>query len=164
MNRVKLFVLGSTLLFLSACGGNGQTSAAAGNVVIETAQAKAALTRVATMQTPPPTPVTPSPTVPLVTDTPVPTATATPGIPIASADYNAYVRSGPDESFPDVDFFLQGQTAEVIGRYDNETTGIWWYVQRIDAGRDGWVWSGAVTISGNEAAVPLMEPPDFPEE
>jgi len=152
------------LLSLSACGSGDQTAADAGEAVIETAQAKAELTRQATRQTPPPTPVTPSPTVPLITVTPVPSLTPTPSVPIVSADYNAYVRSGPDESFESIDFFLQGQTAEVVGRYENETTGTWYSVRRIEAGRDGWVWSGAVTFAGDENAVPFIDPPPFPGE
>ncbi|MBN2555160.1 MAG: SH3 domain-containing protein [Anaerolineales bacterium] len=152
------------LLSLTACGSADQTVADGSEAVIATAQAKAELTREATRQTPPPTPVTPSPTVPLITDTPFPSLTPTPSVPIVIADYNAYVRTGPDESFESIDFFLQGQTAEVIGRYENETTGTWWSVRRIEAGRDGWVWSGAVTFAGDENVVPFIDPPPFPAE
>ncbi|MCZ6529185.1 MAG: hypothetical protein O6949_02480, partial [Chloroflexi bacterium] len=39
----------------------------------------------------------------------------------------------------------------------------WWLIRRFgEAGRDGWVWSGAVTLSGNEAGVPVLEPPPTP--
>jgi len=152
------------LILLTACQARGLDPAEQGAIVIETASAKAALTREATLQTPPPTPVTPSPTEPLVTDTPEPTQTPTPSVPIVRADYNAFVRSGPDERFDDVDFFLEGQTAEVIGRYTNESTGTWWSIRRIEAGRDGWVWSGAVTLSGDESGIPFLEPPPFPGE
>jgi len=160
LRLLLILVIGLTL---SACQSDDTDAAALGAIVIETASAKAQLTRQATLQTPPPTPITPSPTAPLVTDTPVPSETPTPSVPIVQADYNAYVRTGPDETFESIDFFLQGQTAEVVGRYTNEATGTWWYIQRIDTGRDGWVWSGAVTLSGDENTIPFIDPPAFPD-
>lgn len=160
---VRLLLILFIGLTMSACQSDDPDPAALGAIVIETASAKAELTRQATLQTPPPTPITPSPTEPLVTDTPIPTETPTPSVPVAQADYNAYVRTGPDESFESIDFFLQGQTAEVVGRYTNEATGTWWYIQRIDAGKDGWVWGGAVTLSGDENTIPFIDPPEFPD-
>jgi hypothetical protein len=127
--------------------------------VLETAQARAEATRAATFQTPPPTPITPSPTAPLVTDTPVPSITPTPSQPIAVADYNAYVRSGPDETYENVDFLLQGQRGIILGMYENESSGTWWFIDRIEEGKDGWIWSGAVTVSGNVIGVPVLEAP-----
>ena len=127
--------------------------------VLETAQARAEATRAATFQTPPPTPITPSPTPPAVTETLEPTVTPTPSTPIAVADYNAYVRSGPDETYESIDFLLQGQRAAILGMFENELTGTWWYVDRIDEGKDGWVWSGAVTVSGDLFSVPVLEAP-----
>jgi hypothetical protein len=127
--------------------------------VLATAQARAEATRQATFQTPPPTPITPSPTAPLITDTPVPSVTPTPARPIATADYNAYVRTGPDESYSDIDFLFQGQQGYIIGRYENDVTGTWWYIERIGEGKDGWIWSGAVTTSGDVLGVQLLEAP-----
>ncbi len=127
--------------------------------VLGTAQARAEATRAATFQTPPPTPITPSPTPPAVTETIAPTVTPTPSTPIVVADYNAYVRSGPDETYESIDFLLQGQRAAILGMFENELTGTWWYVDRIDEGKDGWVWSGAVTVSGDLFSVPVLEAP-----
>jgi hypothetical protein len=77
---------------------------------------------------------------------------------MVTADYNAYVRSSPDESADNVDFLLEGQRGYIVGRYENETTGTWWLIERIDEGKDGWIWSGAVTTSGDTLGVPLIEP------
>jgi hypothetical protein len=69
------------------------------------------------------------------------------------------VRSGPDETYESIDFLLQGQRAAILGMFENELTGTWWYVDRIDEGKDGWVWSGAVTVSGDLFSVPVLEAP-----
>jgi hypothetical protein len=65
------------------------------------------------------------------------------------------VRSGPDETYANIDFLLQGQH----GIYENESSGTWWYIDRIEEGKDGWIWSGAVTVSGNVIGVPVLEAP-----
>ena len=124
--------------------------------VIGTAQARAEATRKATFQTPPPTPVTPSPTAPLVTLTPTITVTPTPSQPTVTAEFNAFVRSGPDESYENIDFLLDGQSGVVIARYENEANGTWYLIERIEEGRDGWVWSGAVTLAGDASGVQLV--------
>lgn len=160
LSRLPLLIFMMTL-FLSACSGSTETSGdgRTSGEVLSTAQAKAEATRQATFQTPPPTPIPPSPTMPLITDTPAPSVTPTPSQPIAIADYNAYVREGPDEAYANVDFFLEGQSAIIVGRFENETNGTWWYIERIDEGKNGWVWDGAVTTSGDVNAVPLLEAP-----
>lgn len=150
-----MLLLLSTLI---GCGTSG-TPTRSSEEVLGTAQLHAEHTRQVTLQTPPPTPITPSATPPLITDTPVPTVTPTPSTPIATANYNAFVRSGPDEAYSHIDFFLEGQSAEIFGRYDNPSNGTWWFIRRIEAGRDGWVWGGAVTIAGDVEAVLHLEPP-----
>lgn len=157
-------IIGSLLIALAfltgACGaGTGVSSTRSSEAVLATAYAKAELTKQATFQTPPPTPVTPSPTPPLESPTPTVTVTPTPAQPVVTANYNAYVRSGPDESYDSIDFFLEGQRAFVEGRNENGTNGTWWYIRRIDEGKDGWVWSGAVTLSGDASGIPILEAP-----
>jgi uncharacterized protein YgiM (DUF1202 family) len=150
------------LLFLipSACSSGGAAAPTiSSDSVLQTAQAKAELTRQATFQTPPPTPIPPTPTQPFQTPTITPTLTPTPGLPILTADYNAYVREGPDETYKHVDFLLEGQRAYVVGRFENTVTGTWYQIERIDEGKDGWVWSGAVTFNGDPASIPEVEPP-----
>jgi len=136
------------------------TPTRSGESIISTAKAFAEQTRQATAQTPPPVTISPSPTVIPETSTPEPTET--PSIPMVTADYNAYVRGGPDEIYPNIDFLLTGQTAEVIGRFENNTTGTWWYIRRIGEGKDGWIWSGAATLSGYAGGVPVLEAPPTP--
>lgn len=161
---LRRLIAGSLLIALAflvgACGSETEVSSTrSSEAVLATAYAKAELTKQATFQTPPPTPVTPSPTPPLESPTPTLTVTPTPGQPVVTADYNAYVRSGPGEVYDSIDFFLEGQRAFVEGRYENETNGTWWYIRRIDEGKDGWVWGGVVTLTGNASGIPILEAP-----
>jgi len=148
-------------LLLTACSsGNTASSATIGSEsVLQTAQAKAELTRQATFQTPPPTPIPPSPTTPYETPTITPTLTPTPGRPILTADYNAYVREGPDETYRHVDYLLESQRAYIVGRFENTVSGTWYQIERVDDGKNGWVWSGAVTFNGDAASIPEVQPP-----
>lgn len=129
--------------------------------ILATAQAIAGQTRNAPTITATaiPSTSTPSP----IPESPTPSVTPTPDFPAASASYNVSVRSGPGEEYPIVDLFLQGQTAQIIGRYDDTPIGTWWLVLRIGQGINGWVWSGATDVSGDTASVPVLEAPPTPE-
>jgi uncharacterized protein YgiM (DUF1202 family) len=161
---VAMWILSGLVLFSCSNGfGSQATETRAGENVIATAQAYAEQTRQATLLTLPPTPITPSPTATVATPTPEPTATQS--FPIVVADMNARVRSGPSEDYPIIDFFTEGTSAQVVGRYENTDyePATWWSISRIGEGKDGWVWSGVVTLSGNEAVVPFLELPPTPE-
>lgn len=143
---------------LGACGsGTAGGPDLTGEQAIATAQAAAVQTRAAFTPTEPPTPMPPTPTP--VLETATPTATSTPDAPIVTASYNAYVRAGPGADFESIDLFLEGQRAEVVGRFENPVDGTWWFVRRIEAGRDGWVWSGAVVLGGDPGRVPVYATP-----
>lgn len=153
------------LIGILICGCNpGQdpliTPTRSGESIISTAKVYAEQTRQATVQTPPPITISPSPIAIQETSTPEPTETSS--VPIVTADYNSHVRSGPDEMYQNIDFLLTGQTAEVIGRFENDNTGTWWYIRRIGEGKNGWIWSGAVTLSGYAGGVPVLEAPPTP--
>jgi len=98
---------------------------------------------------------------PMPAVTPTPEASATPAVsgPVVTADYPVSVRVGPGETYEQIDLFLTGQMARVVGRFDETPIGTWFLVQRIDVGKDGWVWSGAVTLIGDPASIPLATPP-----
>jgi uncharacterized protein YgiM (DUF1202 family) len=130
--------------------------------VLRTAEAIAEMTRQSSTNTPEPIPteVTPSPTVVELSPTPEPTETPT--SPKVRADYNANVRSGPDENYPVIDFILAGEEADVIGLNIHPTMGTWWYIKRIGQGLNGWVWGGAVTFSGDATGIPYFEAPPTP--
>jgi hypothetical protein len=92
--------------------------------------------------------------------TPTAAVTATPAVsgPVVTAVYPVSVRVGPGEGYAQVDLFLTQQMARVVGRFDDTPIGTWYLLQRIDVGKDGWVWSGAVTLDGDPALIPLMTP------
>jgi len=159
MKHMAPLVIAISLAGCSGDAGAALTESPGSEAVLATAQAKAELTQRATFQTPPPTPVTPSPTPPPMTPTPTATATPTPGRANVVADYNAYVRKGPDETYNHVDFLLEGQIGYITGRFENIVTGTWYLIERAGEGKDGWVWSGAVTFSGDAASIPELEPP-----
>lgn len=158
---VLLLIFISLLWSCNSSESGSTTPTRSGEAVISTAQAYAEQTRQATLQTQPPTPITSSTTSSL--ETPTPKLSNTPEVPIVIANYNAFVRDGPDKEFDSIDFFLEGQTAEIVGRFENLVTGTWWYIDRIGDGKDGWVWGGAVTLSGNADGVPVLESPPTPE-
>jgi hypothetical protein len=144
---------------LGACSGDrAGTPTPSAEDVIRTAEAMAEHTRQAATPTSTPTPVTPIPT--FTPATPTAAATATPAVtgPVATANYPVKVRSGPGEEYEEVDLFLTGQMARVVGRYDETPIGTWYLLQRIDVGKDGWVWSGAVTLAGDPALIPVVTP------
>ena len=152
------------LMGLSACNLPSQetgTPTPSSDQVLQTAQAIAQATLDA---------VTPTALPPTATDTPgpptetlTPEATETPSIPTAVADYNANIRAGPGEEYDVIDFILAGEAGEIVGRWDDTPIGTWFFIRRFgEAGRDGWVWGGAVSLSGNEAGVPFMTPAPTP--
>jgi uncharacterized protein YgiM (DUF1202 family) len=156
---ISQLLLGILILGCSTSEDGVPISTQSSEGVISTAKAYAELTLQATFQTPPPTP---SPTISLDTPTSIPTAT--PDIPIVTAIIGANVRSGPSEEYSIIDLLFEGDTAEVVGRYDNiyyepET---WWLIKRIGEGKDGWIWSGVVSISGDVDEVPILIPPPIP--
>jgi uncharacterized protein YraI len=71
------------------------------------------------------------------------------------------VRYGPGEEYPVVDFLLAGQSADIVGRYDDTPIGTWWLIERTQ-GINGWIWSGAVEVSGSTVGVPVLEKPPTP--
>ncbi len=159
-NGLILAALGLAGCSFGAGAGPTATSTPSSADVMKTAEAIAQGTRDAATATLSPTPVTPTATVPQVTDTPA--ATPTPSSPTVKANYNAYIRSGPDEAFEYIDFLLEGKAAQVLGRYENASNGTWWYIQPSGEGLPGWIWSGAVSFSGNQGAVPARESPPTP--
>ncbi len=147
-------------LTLSGCtrlGGPAATPTLSSENVMRTAETIAQQTRDAATPTPSEVPTTPTPTAPLVSDTPIPTATS--ASPIVTCNYNVAVRSGPGVQYDQVDLFLQGQTADVIGKFGTSPNETWYSIHRIGAGKDGWVWSGAVTFGGNSGRVPELPAP-----
>jgi len=147
------------LVLLAGCNFRGTesvTPTASGDQIVQTAQAIAQATLAAATSTPTQVPPTPSPAPP--TNTPPPAATLTPASPVVTANYNANIRRGPGENYEVLDFLLGGQQADVFGRYDNSPIGTWWYVRPIGSGITGWVWSGAMALSGSDFGVPVLTP------
>lgn len=159
--KLRQALAGAVLVgLLAACnrpGAETPTATPSSDQVLQTAQAIAEATLAAI--TPTATRVPPSDTPDVPTETPAPEVTATPSSPIITADYNANVRRGPGEGYEVLDVILLGAQANVVGRYDDSPIGTWWYIERIGDGRDGWVWSGAVSLSGNANGVPGLTPP-----
>ncbi len=163
MRNTRAKWMGTVLILalMAGCrGGEAGTPTPSSDDVLRTAQAMAELTRAAPTATWTPVLETSTPTVPAPTSTP--SQTATPNFAAATAKYNVSVRSGPGEDYPIVDLFLQGQTAQVIGRYDDSPIGTWYLLTRIGQGINGWVWSGATDVSGDLASVPILEAPPTP--
>ncbi|HEX9796815.1 MAG TPA: hypothetical protein VGA52_07475 [Anaerolineales bacterium] len=155
-------------LLLSACSlgapaGPTATATLTSADVLATAQAMAEATRQAS---------TPTPTRPAATPTPsaepptaAPSQTGTPNAPLVIADYNANVRSYPGEAYAVIDFMLQGESANAVGQYLTEDSGLWYYITRIgEQGRVGWIWSGAVTVAGDPNQIPFLEAPPEPTD
>lgn len=153
-------------LLLTACtfgAGGDATPTLSGEQVLQTAEEAARQTREAYSPTPTRVLQTPTPTAPLLS--PTPSLTSTPSTALATADVTANVRSGPGSMYDWVDFLYQGESAEVVGRYESEESvagGTWWRIHRTAQGLDGWVWGGVVTVSGDTSGIPFLIPPPSP--
>lgn len=159
---ISLILLGILLMGCSTSEDVVPISTQSSEGVISTAKAYAELTLQATFQTPPPAPITSSPTI--SSDTPTSIPTATPDIPMVTAIIGANVRSGPSEEYSIIDLLFEGDSAEVVGKYDNiyYEPVTWWRIKRIGEGKDGWIWSGVVSLSGDVDEVPILIPPPLP--
>ena len=125
--------------------------------VLRTAEAIAEMTRQSSTNTPEPIPTEVIPSATVVELSPTPKPTETPISPKVRADYNANVRSGPDEVYPVIDFFLAGEEADVIGLNIHPTMGTWWYIKRIGQGLNGWVWGGRSPFLGMQLESPTLK-------
>jgi len=99
--------------------------------------------------------------VPPVTDVPQtetpPIETSAPDEAQATADQNVNCRKGPNSAYGDVGVFLQGQTAPITGRNQENS---WYYIDLN--GTQCWVWGGAVTATGDVNDQPLVAAPPLP--
>ncbi len=160
MEPYKLLIGAMFTVLIAGCNRPGQespTETPSSDQVLQTAQAIAEATLAAVTPTPTRVPATETPALP--SETPTPDFTATPSSPIITADYNANIRQGPGENYEVIDVILGGAQGNVTGRYDNTPIGTWWYIERIGGGLNGWVWSGAVSVSGNASGVPVLALP-----
>lgn len=152
-----IVIMGFCALLAAGCNG-GQSSQTedplTGEDVIRTAEAIAAATLSAATPTNTRMPAIPTDTETPITDTPEPSAT--PSVPLAVANYNANVRSGPGEGYDVIDFFMQGAEAQIVGQYLDDQSMSWLYLERIDEGKDGWVFFGSATIYGDLDTVPFL--------
>lgn len=163
--RTKLILMTGAALLISGCNfgapaGTSETPTLSSDDVMRTAEAMVEATRQSSSPTPTINPVTLTPTQPPASATP--TITSTPSAPIVVADYNANVRSGPDEVFGVVDFLLQGDQANAEGRFIHDDGGVWYYITREGQGLPGWIWGGAVTVAGDPDSIPFLESPPTP--
>ncbi len=159
---VSIILLGGTLWGCTAGEDSTSVSTQSSEGVISTAKAYAEMTLQVTEQTPPPMRLTSSPPTPI--DTPTSISTSTPEIPIVTANQDANVRSGPSEDYPVIDLLFVGISAEIDGRYENiyYDPSTWWRIHRVGEGKDGWVWTGVLSVSGNIDDVLILIPPPLP--
>ncbi len=157
---LALLLLAAALVGACSSGSTRAAPTLTSDQAMQTAEAIAQLTSQAIAPTSSPVPASPTATPILATSTPAPTASST--SPMATAKYTVAVRAGPGTVYEQIDIFVMGQAAEVYGQYTETANEPWYYIHRIGAGKDGWVWSGAVDFSGNPAQVPPMGAPPTP--
>jgi len=91
--------------------------------------------------------------------TPTLTFTLTPAIPMVSVSVNTNCRTGPGEPYAILGVFMVGQTAEVLGRGSLNDT---WIIKLTPTGPTCWLTNMYATVTGNTAALPIVNPPPTP--
>ena len=101
--------------------------------------------------------------VPSATSTSVPPTvapTATQCVPMATANTNVNVRTGPDTAYDVIGFLPTGGTAPIAGQNDNHT---WWYIAfAAGAGGHAWIAGSVITASCVPAGLAVVIPPPLP--
>ncbi len=156
-------------LVLSACSGAETPAPTQDTAMLQTQVAQTVVADL-TLNAPPPTEVSPPTEAPSEVPPPpgptpdpnIPVAvipTPAPGEPMAEANYNTTIYSGPGENYVVYAAFLGSQTAQVVGKSED---GLWWAISvPVAPGGSGWVDGGWVAVS-NAEAVPVLPTPPIP--
>lgn len=100
---------------------------------------------------------------PTETSTPEATATITltptPTVPMVSVSVNTNCRTGPGVQFDLIGALNIGQTAEVVGKYQN---GSYWVIKTPGSSGNCWLWGNYATVSGNTSNLPEYPSPPTP--
>jgi uncharacterized protein YgiM (DUF1202 family) len=110
-----------------------------------------------TLTTEPSPTAVPTETQVLPTLTPVPTLT--PSVPMVSVSVNTNCRSGPSRFYDLLGGLRVGETARVVGTSPSTN---YWIIETPRGTGVCWLWNGYATVTGNTAALPVIETPPPP--
>ncbi|MDX9991794.1 MAG: SH3 domain-containing protein [Anaerolineales bacterium] len=160
MNRKIIVTIIALVLAAFACSMPGQapaatpTEQAGGQPDLAATITAQELTLQAPTQTPQPPTETFTPEA-----SPTITLTPTPEVPMASVSVNTNCRSGPGTQFDLIGALNVGQTAEVVGRYQN---GAYWIIKNPGSSGNCWLWGNYASVSGNTSSLPEYPSPATP--
>jgi uncharacterized protein YgiM (DUF1202 family) len=89
------------------------------------------------------------------TKTPVPSSNLPTGATVTITVPSANLRSGPGTDYERVESAVQGDSFGVIAQAGSGADT--WYLVSIPGNRQGWLWSGIVSLSPANAVIPLAE-------
>ena len=76
--------------------------------------------------------------------------------PSVTAVMNANCRYGPGSVYDELDYLMEGETADALGR---SADWAWWYVRLMDSQQMCWVWDGAVEAECTDQLPVIAAPP-----
>jgi hypothetical protein len=86
------------------------------------------------------------------------TPSPTPSVPTAFFIMNANCRAKPDKNSDALMSFLEGESAEIVGR-NEEFDNTWWYVKMPDSKYKCWVSTITADVIGSYDDIPTIPPP-----
>jgi uncharacterized protein YraI len=96
---------------------------------------------------------------PAATASPTATITPTYSTPTLTLNANTNCRSGPGQDFSIVTTLQDGATAEIVGRYADNS---YWVIKLPDGTSTCWIWGEYATASGSYHILPEVTPPPAP--
>ncbi len=93
--------------------------------------------------------------------TPVPDIPVIPEAPSLIGSENMNCRRGPASAYDIDDTLFKGIRAMIEGRNEDST---WWYILSPNLGIRCWVWGAKVETYGDLSKVPIIVPPELPQE
>lgn len=87
------------------------------------------------------------------------TLTPTPEVPMVSVSVNTNCRTGPSIQFDLIGALNVGQTAEVVGKYQN---GAYWIIKNPGSSGNCWLWGNYASVTGNTSNLPEYPSPPTP--
>ena len=87
------------------------------------------------------------------------TLTATPSVPMISVGLATNCRTGPGASYDYLTALLEGEKAEVVGKYTSVSPP-YWVIRKGSV--TCWLWGQSATVEGNTSTLPEMIPPPSP--